>query len=205
MRPGRLVRRRRSTQTTLSISARRAASRLAVPSLKPSRLRTVSLPSFLTVCGGRKPSLLPAQRQQIRRVLEDVAQRVDVGLGRVGAELQQQVAVAELARRARRWGTAAMATRCFGRSFCKPKRSSNSDAPKPTVMVRLSGNTFGPSRPESGGGSLSSRWSRLAALHQEGDAAVSSFISRGQVVPVRASTSKAANSAAAGCGVTMPA
>src|SRR6476660_2764037 len=33
------------------------ASRLAVPSLNPSRLRTVSLPSFFIVCGGRKPSI----------------------------------------------------------------------------------------------------------------------------------------------------
>ena len=136
-----------STQTISSIRLASRASRLAVPSLKPSRLRTVSWPSFLIVCGRQEAVHLPAQRQQVGRVLEDVAQRVDVGLGRVRAELQQQVAVAECAPRARRWGTAPSAMSCVGLSFCRPKRSSNSEAPSATVMVRLSGKTAGPSRP----------------------------------------------------------
>ena len=49
-------------------------------------------------------------------------------------------------------------------------RSSNSEAPSDTVMVRLSGATIGPSMPESAGGILASSLRRPAALGEEHDA-----------------------------------
>ena len=67
-----------------------------MPSLNPNRLRTVSLPSFLIVCGGRKPSIFQRSREKVGRVPEDVAQRVDVRFGGVRAELQDDVAVTKV-------------------------------------------------------------------------------------------------------------
>jgi hypothetical protein len=71
------------------------ASRLAVPSLNPNRLRTVSLPSFLIVWGGRKPSIFQRSARKVRRAPQDVAQSVDVRLSGVRAELQGDVAAGE--------------------------------------------------------------------------------------------------------------
>ena len=70
---------------------------------------------------------LPAQRNQIRRILDHVAQRVDIGLGGIGADLQQQIAVAEFWDRARRWKICSMDTRC---------RGFNAASPEPVVEQR---------------------------------------------------------------------
>ena len=56
--------------------------------------RTLCRFAGLGRCLGRHAAfLLPAHQQQVGQVFDDVAQRVDIGVRRVGAELQAQVAV----------------------------------------------------------------------------------------------------------------
>ena len=54
-------------------------------------------PGRLDGVGRQEAVLLPTERQQIGEVLQEVAQCVDIGLGRIGIELDQEVAVAAIA------------------------------------------------------------------------------------------------------------
>ena len=73
-------------------AARRPVSGLAVPSLKPSRLR--GAPGSLET--GQEALDLPARRERAARRAHQVAQRVEQRLLAVGAQLHEHVAVALL-------------------------------------------------------------------------------------------------------------
>ena len=126
--------------------------------------------------------------------------------GVVGAELDHEVAVG-----ARRVdlvvaGSASIGRSCFGLRSASPYRSSNSDAPTPTVIVRWLGAGSGPRIRLSAGGSSGSRVRRRpAARSASAPPSSAPATCPASVRRSAATTSNAATIACAGAGVVMPA
>ena len=108
---------------------------LAVPSLKPNRLRGVG-PARLGGRGLAEAELGPPHRGPAGGDPGQVADRVHRDLRVVGAGLHREVAAAAAPGRAcrRERGRSASAA---GRLAARPNRSSNRAGPKPMVRVRL--------------------------------------------------------------------
>ncbi len=97
-----------------------------------------------------------------------------------------------------------MRLRRLGFTAPRPKRSSNSDSPTETVMVRLSGVTTGPRIPESVGGSFGSTCATAPPVIKKLMRSFKVRNSRSRSSRSPASTSNATSMPQAGRGVTMP-
>ena len=122
-------------------------SGLAIPSLKPIRLRGV--PGGPGRAGEAVDA--PAHLHAAAGVPGDVAECVQDRVRAARAELEAQVAAA-LSGVEVVVGERVIAMRPAGLRVARPYRSSNRVDPTPTVTVRPSGTTVGPSIPESDGG-----------------------------------------------------
>jgi hypothetical protein len=141
--------------------------------------------------------LFPAHQQQVRQVLDDVAQGVDVGVGGVeqncrlrspgSTGLQRIVGKADHADQALRFGGGQI------EAFVE-QRFADRDGDGQVVRGH-----HGPRMPESGGGSFGST-APLAALHQERDALVEVRNSRSRSWRSLASTSNDTSMPDAGRG-----
>ena len=97
--------------------------------------------------------LRPAERRRAAGDPGEVADGVERDLRIVGAGLHAEVAAAAGGGRARRRGSAGSSRSAGGRFDASPKRSSNSDGPKPNVIVRRAGSRPSASPVSSGGAS----------------------------------------------------
>ena len=147
------------TQTCCSTSAVSSALTLAVPSLNPNRLRGVGL-------GGRRrrgapeAELRPADARGAERGPGQVADRVHRDLRVVGAGLDDEVAVGArrvevVGREVRQLDEARRAAGPRGRTGrrARPAGPTNSERPKPNVIVRPAGGRSIASPVSSGGAS----------------------------------------------------
>ncbi len=102
-------------------------------------------------------------------------------------------------------GNVRIGVRWSGRRSASPNRPSNSDAPTPTVTVSESEGTVGPTMPLSDGGAVLPRSTGTPPAVR--NRARSVMVRSSSARPARsgAITSKDANIAAVGGGVTIPA
>ncbi|MNP34009.1 hypothetical protein D3C76_1272760 [compost metagenome] len=132
-------------------------SGLAEPSRKPRKFRALcaGIPGWAGAWGGTLPSCFQRTRSKSGRFFT-MSRRawmlVSVVLAQnwmLKSPWQQSASSASL-------GKPTIRIKRLGLTSLRPKRSSNSDSPTDTVMVRLSGVTTGPRIPESTGGSFGS-------------------------------------------------
>jgi hypothetical protein len=189
----------------LSMALASLESGLAEPSRKPRKLRALcaGTPGFAGAWGGTLPSCFQRTSNRSGRFFT-MSRRawmlVSVVLEqncRLRSPWQQSASSASL-------GKPTMRLSRLGLAPARPKRSSNSDSPTETVMVRLSGVTTGPRIPESSGGSFVSTWATGPPCIKNAMRSLSVRNSRSRSSRSLASTSNDTSMPDAGRGVTMP-
>ena len=119
-----------ATHTCSSSAAPSSGLMLAVPSLKPNRLRGVDLAARRRR-GAPEARAGPPHGDDAEADPDQVAHRVHGDLRVVGAGLDAEVAAAAAPGRGRRRGSAGRSRSAAGRRSARPNRSSNSVGPKP--------------------------------------------------------------------------
>src|SRR5690554_86314 len=162
-----------------------------------------SLPSFCTVCGGRKPSSV-----QRRFAIPDsclmMSRRAWMLVSAVLLQICSSRSPSHRLASSASLRKDGISTSCRGFAAARPKRPSNSEAPTPRVTVRLSGNTVGPSTPESSGGSCGLRSATGPPFIRKAMRSSSLRNRRSSTGRPRPTTSIATTIAAACVGVVMP-